>query len=96
MWLSWLEHHPIDQKVMGLTPGQGIYPSCRFDPLPGHVPEGNQSMFLSHISLSLSAKKNNPWVRITKKENKVSIRFSDMEVLGDLLENYGKSKIAAG
>ena len=36
-WLSWLEHHPVDRKVAGLTPGQGTYPSCGFDPRLGHV-----------------------------------------------------------
>lgn len=29
-----------------------------------------------------------------EKDQKVSIGFSDMEVHGDLLENYGKSQIA--
>ena len=24
-WLSWLEHHPIHQKVAGSIPGQGTY-----------------------------------------------------------------------
>ena len=31
-WLSWLEHHPTHQKVVGLIPSQGTYLGCRFDP----------------------------------------------------------------
>ena len=54
MWLSWLEHHPVDQKVAGSIPGQGMYPGCDFDPWSGHVREGSWLMFLSHINVSPS------------------------------------------
>ena len=26
VWFGWLEHCPVDQRVMGLIPGQGAYP----------------------------------------------------------------------
>ena len=28
MWLSWLEHCPVNQKVMGSIPGQGTCLCC--------------------------------------------------------------------
>ena len=34
-WLSWLECHPIHQKVEGLIPSQGTYLGCGFDPWSG-------------------------------------------------------------
>ena len=38
-WFSWLEHHPLYQKVLGLIPSQGICLDCRFNPLSGqHIP----------------------------------------------------------
>ena len=40
-WLSWMEHSPIHQKVMGLIPSR----VCM---------GGNQTMLPSHISVSLS------------------------------------------
>ena len=49
MWLSWLEHHPINQKVVGLIPGQGTYLGCTF------VPQlGTWERQLSDVSLPLS------------------------------------------
>ena len=53
MWLRHLEHCPIYRKVVGLIPGQGTYLGFGFDPQSGHIQEGNQLMFLSHISVSL-------------------------------------------
>ena len=58
VWLGCLEHHPMDQKVMGLILGQGTYPGCGFNPLLACVREGNQSIFLSHLDVSLSLKSN--------------------------------------
>ena len=46
--------HPAEWKVTGLIPGQGTCPGCGFDPQLGYVQEGNQSMFLSYINISLS------------------------------------------
>ena len=40
VWLSWLKHHPIHQKVVGLIPGQGSYK--------------RQPIDVSHVSVSLS------------------------------------------
>ena len=39
-WLSWLDHHPVYQKVVGSFPRQSAYIGCGFDPC-------NQSMFPS-------------------------------------------------
>ena len=46
MCLGWLEHLPVHQGIVGLIsiPSQGTYPGCGFDPWPGLVQEGNQSM----------------------------------------------------
>ena len=57
-WLSWLELHPVHQKVVSLIPSQGMYLGGRFDSLSAHrlgvaqAPNwgharGYQSMFLS-------------------------------------------------
>ena len=32
VWLSWLEHHPINQMAMGLIPSQGTCLGYRFGP----------------------------------------------------------------
>ena len=32
-WLSYLQHHPVRQKVAGLIPNQGTYLGCGFNPL---------------------------------------------------------------
>ena len=48
--LRWLECPPVDKKVEGSVPGQGIHLNCGFDPQLGCVGQGNQSMFLSHIN----------------------------------------------
>ena len=54
MQLNRLKHHSIDRKVAGLIPRQGTCPGCGFDPQMERVHEGNQSMFLFHIDVSLS------------------------------------------
>ena len=37
MWLSSLEYYPVNQKVVGLIPGQGTCLDCRFGPRSGCV-----------------------------------------------------------
>ena len=37
-WLSWLECHPMHQKIVGSISGQGTYLGCGFDPWLGHIP----------------------------------------------------------
>ena len=32
VWLSWLEHCPVNQKFAGLMPGQGTCLGCGFGP----------------------------------------------------------------
>ena len=46
-WLSWLEHHPLHQKVAGSIPSQGTYLGGRFDPWLGHVREATNWWSLS-------------------------------------------------
>ena len=36
-WLTWLEHHPIHQRVEGLIHGQATNIGCGFDPRSGYV-----------------------------------------------------------
>ena len=45
MWLSWLEHHPIDQNVAGSIPGQGTCLGCRFSPQSQRVGEATDWCF---------------------------------------------------
>ena len=55
MWLSWLEHHPVNQSVMSSTPSQGAYRCCRFDLWLECVQEAtNQSFSLTLMFLFLS------------------------------------------
>ena len=59
MWLSWLERHPIHQKVEGSIPSQGIYLGCGFDSWLWHILKAVIDICLSHLflfflSLSLS------------------------------------------
>ena len=51
MWLSWLDHCPIDEKFAGSISSQGTYLHYGFS-VGVHVEE-NWSVFLSHWSLSL-------------------------------------------
>ena len=77
VWLSWLEHRPVDWKVTGLILSYSICPGYRFHSRLGQVQEGNQLMFLSlplspSFFLSLSTLKQwqkSPWVMIKKKDH---------------------------
>ena len=51
-WLSWLEHHPVDQKVVGSITSQGTYLSCAFD-APGWGACGRQPINVSVTSMFL-------------------------------------------
>ena len=46
-WLSWLEHRPVQQKVVISVPSQGTCLGCGFDPWLRHVGE-----IVSRLSLS--------------------------------------------
>ena len=76
-WLvsrGWLEHPPVHQKVAGLISSQGTYLGCRFDLQLGRAQEAVNQCFsqtLISLSLSLSAMKKCPGVRIKKKRNGV-------------------------
>lgn len=39
VWLSWLEHCPMHQKVTGSIPSQGKYLVCKINPRSWHVGE---------------------------------------------------------
>ena len=53
MWLSWLDHCPIDQKVAGLIPGQGTCQGCGFCPQLGRIWKA-ASQYLSLMLMFLS------------------------------------------
>ena len=52
-WLSWLEHHPVHQKVAGLISQSGHIPMLWVRSPVELCMGSNRSMFLSHIDLSL-------------------------------------------
>ena len=39
VWLSWLQHCPVHQKVAGSIPSQDTYLGCGFDPQSGQAQE---------------------------------------------------------
>ena len=54
-WLSWLEHHPVHQKVAGLIPEQGTFLDRGFDSRSEHIQEATDRCFsLTSLALSLS------------------------------------------
>ena len=55
-WLSWLEHHPVHQKVTGLgvIPSQGTYLGCGFRPHQGAYRRQLINVSLSWMFFSLS------------------------------------------
>ena len=78
MWLSWLEHHPENPKVIGSIPGHSTYLGCRFHP-PGWSVYRKQPTDISRINVSLSLSPflslkamggggKCPWVRIKKRK----------------------------
>lgn len=48
VWLNWLEHCPVKQKVASLKPNQVTCSSWGLNPWSGRV-QGNRLMFLSHL-----------------------------------------------
>ena len=56
VWLSWLEHHPINRKVTGSIPSQGTCPGCGFGSRLRRVQGGEveQPIDVSFTSMSLS------------------------------------------
>ena len=47
-WISWLEHHPVHQKVVGSIPAQGTYLGWWYSPPLGYVQEAtNQCLSLT-------------------------------------------------
>ena len=75
-WLSWLECHPVHQRVAGLIPGQGTCLGCRLHPWLGCMWEATNRCFsLASMFPSLPlfpAPSKNQWiypqVRIKKKK----------------------------
>ena len=52
-WLSWLEHHPVYQKIGGFTPGQGTHLGCKSDCWSGRYGKQPVDVSLSHWCLSV-------------------------------------------
>ena len=55
-FLSWLEHHPIHQKVAGSIPNYNTYVGHGLDPQPGHVWEAIDGISFSLPSSLLKIK----------------------------------------
>ena len=53
VWLSWLQHHPVNQKSAGSIPGRDTCLGCRLGHRLGHVGEATDGYF-SFISMFLS------------------------------------------
>ena len=68
--LSWLENHPVHQKVVGSIPGQGTYLGCRLDPQSGCVPEETDWCFFLSLSLSKTKKPKKQKPNAPKPPNK--------------------------
>ena len=51
VWLRWLEHHPVNQKVARLSPGQGACLVCGFGSQSGHVGEATYRCFSPSLPL---------------------------------------------
>ena len=67
MWLSWLEHCPVHQKLVGLISGQGIYLGWGIDPLLGCIGEATDaclSLSFPHSCFSQINKKHTPCVKM--------------------------------
>ena len=64
--LSWLEHHPVHQNVIGSIPGQGTNLGCEFDPRLRRTQEAADLMSLSHIDVSFSPSISLPPISLKK------------------------------
>ena len=54
-WLSWMEHCPVHQNVVGSIPGQGTYLGYGFNPWSGSIWEETDQLFhVLSLALSLS------------------------------------------
>ena len=54
VWLSWLEHCHIDQKVTGSIPDQDTCPGCGFNPQSGHYKKAIDQCFSLTLNVSFS------------------------------------------
>ena len=66
VWLSWLEHCPVNQKVVGSIPSQSTCLGCRFSSQSGHVQEATNPFSLTSKFLSLSLSIPSPLSKINK------------------------------
>ena len=88
VWLSWLEHPPVRQKVMGSVPRQGTYIY-----VAGLTPGWgayNRQEIINSLSLPLYLKvvKKCPLVRIKKKSQAL---FPATRNINSLYESHGES-----
>ena len=58
-WLSWLESHPVQPKVVSFFPSQGTYLGCRFDAWSGLIQEATNWCFSLSVSLPSFLSKSN-------------------------------------
>ena len=73
VWLSWLEHHLVHQKVMDSIPSQGTYPGWGFNPWSMCTGEGIQ---LLSLSLSLKTIQTHPQAATKGKKKCMSINWN--------------------
>lgn len=96
---SRLEHHSVQQRVMGSIPDQGTYPGRGFYPWLGHVQEAADQCFLHHcfsfspffspfLSSQINERKHTPWWGLKKKKrNLIFIAFLSFYFLQDFPGN---------
>ena len=73
-WLSWLEHHPVHQKVAGSMPSQDVY---RRQPIDVSLSQRCFSLSLSlSLSLSKSINKNGLKDQIFSPETEKNINYT--------------------
>ena len=96
VWLSWLEYHPIDQKVIDSIPSQGTYSGCWFKPQSVRVQEGNQSMFLAHTDVSFFFCLPHPSKSNEKKCPQVSIKNFFFKKTNNSTTKQPNSKMGKG
>ena len=79
--LSWLEHHPVHQNVVGSNPGRGAY---RRQPI-------DVSLCLSLHSPPLKSA-NSPWVSITKNKTKQNKQLKTKNMSNTDMQPYDIQK----
>ena len=74
--LSWLQHHPIHQKVTGSIPSQGTYLGCRFDPQWRRIWEATLDVSLLHWCFSPFLSKISKYILEWGLRKKLCLHFN--------------------